>query len=200
MKIFLFDIGNVLVDFEFEQLYEIHARHSGRPVVPFTVQELQMRDAMERGEMSDREWVDYLNEYRGLGWNEDDLVKAWQSMFTKNEVGYGLFRKAITSGAQVYTLSNIAKHHIDAIENSWNDFFDGATGLFLSYQIGVRKPHPDIYRHALNELGVAGDQCVFIDDLPENIEAARSVGIHAHHFIPENHAAIRAALAEFSSP
>jgi len=193
MKYFLFDIGNVLVDFQFERLYEIHAEHSGRPLVPFSEQDLEMRDRVEKGLIDDSQWVAYLNEARGLSWTVDDLVGVWAEMFTRNETGYELFRSAIDSGAKVYTLSNIARHHIDAIEKNWPGFFDGATGLFLSYQIGVRKPHPDIYRHVLDMLGVDGKDCFFVDDLPENIKAAQSVGIDAHRFIPENHAAIREA-------
>lgn len=197
MKVLLFDIGNVLVDFAFERLYEIHSRDSGRPRTPFSERDLETRDALERGEISDEQWVSYLNESRGLSWTVNDLVAAWQELFSKNEIGYTLFRKAIASNVRVYTLSNIAKHHIDAIEHNWNGFFDGAGGLLLSYQIGVRKPHIDIYRHALTALGVAGDQCLFIDDLPENIEAARSVGFNAHQFVPENYAAIEVAVDEF---
>jgi len=194
MKVILFDIGNVLVNFEFARLYAIHARHSGRPVTPFSSRDMEVRDALERGELSEEEWVRYLNESRGLSWTTDDLIGVWQEMFTKNEDGCRLFRKAIESDVQVYTLSNIARHHMDAIEGNWSGFFDGVTGLFLSYQIGIRKPHPGIYQHALNELGVNGVQCLFIDDLQENVDAARAVGIHALRFAPENYAVIEEAV------
>jgi len=197
MKYFLFDIGNVLVDFQFERLYEIHAEHSGRPLVPFSEQDLEMRDRVEKGLIDDTQWVQYLNEARGLSWTVDDLVDVWAELFTRNESGIELFRSAIDSGVKVYTLSNIAKHHIDAIEKNWPDFFMGVTGLFLSYQIGVRKPHPDIYRHVLNKLNAAGDDCFFVDDLQENINSARSVGIHAHLFVPENQPSIRSAADVF---
>jgi len=197
MKYILFDIGNVLVDFQFERLYEVHAEHSGRPLVPFSEQDLEMRDRVEKGLIDDAQWVEYLNEAKGLNWTVETLVDVWAELFTRNETGFSLYRSAIDAGAKVYTLSNIAKHHIDAIEKNWPGFFQGATGLFLSYQIGVRKPHPDIYRHALNELGVAGEDWLFIDDLPENIKAARSVGIQAHQFIPENHSAIQDMVQTF---
>jgi len=198
MKYLLFDIGNVLVDFQFERLYEIHAEQSGRPLVPFSERDLEMRDRVEKGLIDDTQWVKYLNEARGLSWTVEDLVDVWAELFTRNETGFELFRSAIDTGANVYTLSNIAKHHIDAIEKNWPGFFNGAMGLFLSYQIGVRKPHPDIYRHALHVLGATGENCLFIDDLPENIEAARSVGIQAHRFTPENHSAVRAAVEAFA--
>ena len=68
-------------------------------------------------------------------------------MFTVNETGYGMFRDALARGRPVYTLSNIAGHHMEAICRNRPGFFDGATGLFLSYEIGVRKPDGRIYDH-----------------------------------------------------
>lgn len=195
-KFFLFDIGNVLVDFDFQVLLDRIAEDSGVPVERPTDRDLEMHHAVEKGVISDQAFVDYLNESKGLSWTVDDLIGVWRQMFTINETGRGLFREAIERGLPVYTLSNIAEHHIEAIERNWPGFFEGATGLFLSYEIGVRKPDAKIYRHLLEDLGIEGAQCLFIDDLPENVEAARAAGIQALQFVPENHSAIRQAAAE----
>lgn len=197
MQYFLFDIGHVLVDFDAEDFLHEAAGGAGRPVQPLSKEELKKIDEVEKGIISDTEFVDYLNQSRGLSWTVEDLVGVWSRMFTINDFGRGLFLEAIKSGLPVYTLSNIAQHHIDAIEGKWDGFFDGVSGLFLSYQIGTRKPDPVIYRHALEQLDAAGDQCFFIDDRPENVEAARSEGIAAHQFVPENYESVRKAAAEF---
>jgi HAD superfamily hydrolase (TIGR01509 family) len=63
--------------------------------------------------------------------------------------------------------------------------------------MGCRKPEPAIYFQTLEKLGAEGRQCLFIDDRPENIEAARAAGIHAHQFIPENHAAVHDEVLKF---
>ncbi len=198
MKYFLFDIGNVLVDFDTERLLDEMTRSSGRPHTVMTERDLFMIDAVEKGHLSDAEYVGYLNEAKGLAWDVAELVSVWARMFTVNETGCGLFEQAKRSDTvSVHTLSNIAKHHVDAIESNWNGFFDGADRLFFSYQIGARKPDPAIYRHVLDQLGVPGGECFFIDDRPENIEAARDEGIEAHLFIPGNHAAVKSAAAGF---
>jgi putative hydrolase of the HAD superfamily len=196
-KYFIFDIGNVLVDFDFQVMIDRIAAGSGRAPAPLTARDLEMHDAVEKGWITDSQWIDYLNEAKGLSWTVDDLIGVWQKIFTVNEAGYGLFRGAIARGLPVYTLSNIAKHHIDAIERNTPGFFDGATGLFLSYQMGARKPESAIYFQTLEKLGVEGRQCLFIDDRPENIAAARSAGLHAHQFIPENHAAVHDEVLKF---
>ena len=48
---------------------------------------------------------------------------------------------------------------------------------FISGDLGVRKPDPKIYQAALDSLGVQADECVFVDDYPERVEAARKLGI-----------------------
>ncbi len=195
MKYFLFDIGNVLANYDFQMLLEAYA--NGGEVLPLTERDLDIYHQVERGEVSDEQYVVYLNETKGLAWTVDEMTALWCRMFSINKMGQSLFEQATMAGTSVYTLSNISKFHMDAIDRNWSGFFDDATGLFLSYQIGVRKPHPEIYRHVLDDLDAKGEQCFFIDDLPENIEAARAAGIHAHQFIPENYAAIREAAMEF---
>lgn len=197
MKYFLFDIGNVLVNFDTGIFVKELSKASGRSVERLTERDLEMIDAVEKGEISDEEYVDYLNQTHGIEWTVADLVTVWSKMFSINATGRGLFLEAVKAGVPAYTLSNIAKHHLDAIEQNWRGFFDGAAGLFFSYQMGCRKPHPAIYRQALADLDAEGSQCFFIDDRPENIAAAREAGIDAHHFIPENHDAIAAAVARF---
>ncbi|NLX25176.1 MAG: HAD family phosphatase [Lentisphaerae bacterium] len=199
MKAILFDIGNVLVDFEFGQLYEVHAEHSGRPVIPFSDHDLERRNAVEMGQISDAQWVEYLNGAKGLNWSVDDLINVWRGLFSVNKTGYALFRRAVKSNVRVYTLSNIAQHHIDAIEANWPGFFSGADGLFFSYQMGVRKPHPNIYRHALAQMDCLPEECLFIDDLPENVNAARALGFQAIQFVPENYTLVMDAFSRFSA-
>ena len=197
MKYFLFDVGHVLVDFDYQLFLDAVSEATGKPCESLTGRDLEMHYAVETGEISDAQWVDYLNQSMGVPWTLEELTQLWSRIFTKQKEGRLLFEDAKRSNVPVYLLSNIAKHHVDAIENNWPGIFEEINGTFFSYQIGVRKPHPDIYRHALNELGVEGNQCFFVDDLPDNIEAARSLGMNAHQFIPENYAVIQDSSREF---
>ena len=60
-------------------------------------------------------------------------------------------------------------------------------GLFdhivISAEVGFRKPEPEIYRLALEQLGVEPAEAVFVDDRARNVEAARVLGLHAHRFV-----------------
>lgn len=59
-------------------------------------------------------------------------------------------------------------------------------GLFerptLSFQVGVMKPDPEIYRVAAANVGVRPDECLYVDDLQRNVEGARSVGMEGIRF------------------
>ena len=53
---------------------------------------------------------------------------------------------------------------------------------FVSCQVGLRKPEPAIFEHALGELGVDASRCLFIDDRVGNCQAAVACGMRAIHF------------------
>jgi putative hydrolase of the HAD superfamily len=50
---------------------------------------------------------------------------------------------------------------------------------FISGDIGLRKPDPEIFRYMLRALHVPAEQIVFVDDRPANIAAAESIGMRA---------------------
>lgn len=78
-------------------------------------------------------------------------------------------------GYKIYLLSNAAKD----FPNYWNripghEYFDD---LCVSAFHGFIKPQPEIYTCALEKFGVLAEECVFIDDVPANIEAAMNIGM-----------------------
>jgi putative hydrolase of the HAD superfamily len=54
--------------------------------------------------------------------------------------------------------------------------FDHVT---FSYELGMVKPEPGIYEHAIAGLHVKPEEALFLDDRPDNVEGARAVGLHA---------------------
>jgi putative hydrolase of the HAD superfamily len=55
--------------------------------------------------------------------------------------------------------------------------------VVISGEVGMRKPEPAIYRRAAEELGVAADECVFVDDLGPNVKGAVGVGMVGVKFV-----------------
>lgn len=77
------------------------------------------------------------------------------------------------------------------LSNSWgntypmeliDELFDAAV---ISSEVGLRKPDPRIYHLALEKVGLAPAEAVFVDDAMPNVEGAKAVGMHAiHHTDP----------------
>jgi len=74
------------------------------------------------------------------------------------------------------------------VSNSWgtdayprDDFDVLFDAVVISGDVGMRKPEPQIYRYAAAQVGVAPEQCVFVDDLAVNVRGAAAVGMCGVH-------------------
>jgi putative hydrolase of the HAD superfamily len=65
------------------------------------------------------------------------------------------------------------------VEKKFADVFDA---MIISAEVGVEKPDARIFQIALEKLGVAASESVFLDDFAENITAARALGMQTIHF------------------
>lgn len=80
------------------------------------------------------------------------------------------------SNIRLYAMSNIGKEDYEDIEDKidWSIF----DRIFTSAAAGMRKPEMGFYRYVLTSIGLAGSEVVFTDDKEENINAAKTLGIH----------------------
>jgi HAD superfamily hydrolase (TIGR01509 family) len=117
----------------------------------------------------------------------DQIDTCWNLMLL--EITEERFRliEQLRKSFNIYLLSNTNSIHIDYfrqyIDSSfgldrWDNLFDKQ---YLSYEIGLRKPHKAIYEYVLKELGRGPDECIFIDDNVTNVRNAGSLGIHTIH-------------------
>jgi putative hydrolase of the HAD superfamily len=74
------------------------------------------------------------------------------------------------------------------VSNSWGqERYDRASfpelfdAVVISGEVGLRKPEPEIYRYAAEQLDLAPEQCVFVDDMSHNVIGAQAVGMVAIH-------------------
>lgn len=81
-------------------------------------------------------------------------------------------------GGRTAMLSNCGPEVIDRMraQREVARYFDA---LVISWEVGSLKPEPAIYRTALERLGVAAGEALFVDDRPENVAGAEAVGMHA---------------------
>ncbi len=186
IRAFLFDIGNVIVRFDFACALRAVASLSD---VPDEAAALERIDAVkviyEDGGMSRDAFlheVFALLKYRGT---REQFISAWQDIFWANEPMHALIR-ALHGRFPIHLLSNTSDIHIEGLFRDF-DVFQCVTSGVYSHEVKASKPYPRIYEIACEKCGIEPTSTFFIDDLAANIEAARAAGFHAHHYHHDRH-------------
>jgi putative hydrolase of the HAD superfamily len=132
--------------------------------------------ALERGDCTEeefeRELAAQLRRLDGGAVEPAGLLAKMFAASVHDEVMHDLIRTARQSGLRTALLSN-----------SWGDLYpkDLFPELFdavvISAEVGMRKPEERIFLLSAELLGLEPAECVFVDDLQENISAAEAAGL-----------------------
>ncbi len=194
IKNIIFDFGNVLFDLELGAISRELRRLTGAQFesIKNKLDQLGVFHLYETGGISTEEFVDTLRRAANPALEPKQVIDAWNSIFV------GMPRERfdrvlrLRQHYQVFLLSNINDLHACWIddylhrEHNLSDFqaryFDA---VYYSHLIRLRKPDREIYEYVLADAELVAEDCVFIDDLEENIEAARQLGIRTIHKTPD---------------
>ena len=186
----IFDIGNVLLRFDFSQtitriapLCSIAPEEIPARLEPWKVQ-------LESGQMDGSAFLDKATEVLGYTGPRAVLKKAWQEIFSPIAPMHALVAELSTP---LYLLSNTNNLHAEYFLSEY-PVFQHFTNAVYSHEAGLMKPDPAIYHHALEKFGLSAQKTLFIDDLLPNVEAASAVGLLTHHYHHERHGAFLADL------
>ena len=179
IKNIIFDIGNVLVAFDFWNFYRSFGYEEEM------VQRLAKATALSPvwNEL-DRGAVPFEEILQGFVKNDPELETVIRRTFESVE---GLLHKydyvdawlqeLRDKGYKLYYLSNFfQKAEADCAAEI--DFLSGMDGGILSYRERLTKPEPAIYQLLLNRYGLLAEECVFLDDTEKNIKGAEAEGMH----------------------
>ncbi len=144
----------------------------------------QVGNRLERGEVTLEEFFESLGDVR----TDIELVidptkpTFFGDRWTANSVMHDFVREVHAAGFATALVSNNVRE--------WQETWDRVVPADLpfdvrvySWKLGARKPEPAMYMHALDELGVAPADALFIDDFPAMAEGARALGMTAIDFV-----------------
>ena len=188
----VFDLGKVLIDFEYRGLLSFLVDHGARFDSKTELIDRMQLYAYERGEISDEHFIDNLGGLLDRSIETADLRILWTRIFTPIPAMLDLADR-LTANHRVYILSNSSSLHWSYLIETYHINRIGH-GQLASWQAGVRKPDEQIYRQAETTFGFTPANAVFIDDMPENAAGARHCGWHAIHH--RDHPSTCHALAE----
>ena len=178
----IFDMGGVLVWTHWERATEPLAKLAGLPPerVLETLLNTDTNLSYMRGDIDSSEFAKVVLERLGLDIPEDELLGIWESILAPNLEALPVLERLKGRYRLVLGSNTDAGHFRRSVE------LQPALGLFddllLSYELGVCKPDPAFFERGLASSKIPAQECVFIDDLAENVESARGVGIEAIQF------------------
>ena len=191
----IFDIGGVLIDYDFGRFARALAERTGQDAAGLLP--LFRKDAVEEVETGRADPEEFFHRTMATalpGLTYEDWVSAWMDNYSLNEPGWALLEEARQQGRTVSLLSNLAPYNRLAIDRKWPHFFLATHHNFYSYELGLHKPDPEIFRAACAALRAEPAECVFLDDLAENVEGAREAGLKGLRFANDRIPEIREAL------
>ncbi len=149
----------------------------------------------EVGELTDKEhWETVLRHFnQPVG----DYLKVYDEYFSGDAIDKELlaFAVSLKPDYQLGLLSNAWVNARPRLSRHF-DFINVFDVSVFSCEVGMRKPDSTIFRVMLEKMGAGAKNAVFIDDMPLNIEGAKSAGLHAIRYTdtPSTIAAVKAML------
>jgi FMN phosphatase YigB (HAD superfamily) len=197
----IFDLGGVILNIDYQKPVEAFKTLGIQDFSQHFAQHGQtsLLDDYETGRISSDDFLVEIQKLTGPKVSRRQIIEAWNSILLDlPEERLHLLEEAAASH-RIFLLSNTNDLHIEQFNTylieehqipSLEPFFEG---LYLSYELGLRKPEPEIFRHVLEDAGLNPSTTLFIDDSKQHIESAQKLGIHAHWLPP-------GTLADFLSP
>ena len=178
IKNIIFDIGNVLVDYCWED-HIVHCGFQG-----------ETKERIGRAMMLSDTWQEVD---RGV-WTEEELLAGFiandreleqeiravfsdlSTLLRERSGSIPWLRSLKADGYQVYYLSNFSEK-VKREAGKELTFLNEMDGGIMSYTVQVIKPAPEIYRKLLEKYGLDAEESVFLDDSDANVQAAKALGM-----------------------
>lgn len=178
VKAIIFDFGNVICRFDMRLFV-------GKIEPLTTIPASRMREVLhksfdlgreyETGRITSDQFFQQISQRYALSISRQDFVHAFTDVFTPIPSTLQLIQ-TLKPSYKLGLLSNTNEWHYEHVIRRYDVYplFDAVT---LSFEVGAMKPAEKIYRDALTKLDVGPDDCIYIDDLQENLDGAAQLGI-----------------------
>jgi 2-haloacid dehalogenase len=196
MKTVVFDVGGVLLDWDPEYLY--------RKLIPDDGERAHfLRDVCPR-EWNARadaglSWPDAVAERISLYPDKAELIRAYDTRWPEMVSGQlhdvvAIKDELRDKGIPLYAITNFSSQKWRLSQTLWPTLAD-FDGVVVSGDEKLLKPDPRIYQVLFDRYGLAPADCLFIDDVPANIDGAKHAGMAGHVFTSAS--SLRQALQDF---
>lgn len=186
IKTIIFDFGDVFLNLDKAATTRELERLE---ISSFSEEMLQKNREYEKGLISSKEFVDgYCSTFPQL--SSEAFTGSWNAIlidFPRHRLEFLQNLKA-EGHYKLILLSNTNHIHIDWVKQNidfFEDFKNCFDAFYLSQELNLRKPDPEIYEYVLEKHDLKPQETLFIDDTKENTETAAKLGIHTWNIDPE---------------
>lgn len=184
IKTVIFDLGNVIVPFEFKRGYAQMATrcrfHAAE--IPKRIRSSDVVTRFESGQIDPHSFVQELSALLELDISYDGFCEIWMSIFLPEPLIPESLLQQLGQKHRLLLLSNTNEIHFTMLLKAYPMLrhFDD---YILSYQVGALKPSAIIYQEAIARARCRPEECFFTDDIAAYVDAARGHGIDAVQFV-----------------
>ncbi|MDB4655500.1 HAD family phosphatase [Flavobacteriales bacterium] len=188
-KNIIFDLGGVILNLDYQLTISAFEKlGSGDVEVKYSqLQQVNLFDEYERGEMSSSSFRQGIRESFGLSLPDEEIDKAWNAMLLDLPIERLQLLSDLRKTKNLVLLSNTNAIHINSFSgylkehHATEDLSGYFDKLYYSFEMGMRKPEPRIFQFVLDEQNYNPRETLFIDDSPQHIEAAQTLGVNTYH-------------------
>jgi len=178
--VIVFDLGKVLVDFDYSIAARKIAARSQKSLAEIKVLIEQSRFVIdyETGQVTRREFYERVRETTGFHGTLEEFGGFFADIFTEIPPMIDLHARVRQRGIPTYIFSNTNDLAVEHIRRNF-PFFANFEGYIYSYEVGTMKPDPGIYLALEKVAGRRGADIVYLDDRPENVAGGLARGWRA---------------------
>jgi FMN phosphatase YigB (HAD superfamily) len=183
IKAVIFDLGKVIVPFDFSRGYRAMAElcSYAPEEIPKRIGSTDLVARFESGQVSPEHFVEQLCQTLDIRMEYGHFCEIWSSIFLPHTLIPETLLEGLGRGYRLLLLSNTNAIHFKMVRENYPllKHFDD---YVLSYEVGAMKPSPVIYEEAIARAQCAPGECFFTDDIAEYVAAAREAGMDAVQF------------------
>jgi putative hydrolase of the HAD superfamily len=177
IRTLVFDFGNVVGFFSRRRAAEQMAAYSALDADALLafLDAGELEDDYESGRLTTAALMEAVRDRCRLTCTDEEFRLAFADMFHPNPEVCELIPR-LKPHYRLLLLSNTNELHCDHFSQQFADTLHWFDHLVYTHRVGVRKPSSRIYAHCVELAGCRAGECLFIDDLPANVAAARACG------------------------
>jgi putative hydrolase of the HAD superfamily len=180
------DLGRVVLWFDNNIFLRKLAERAGKPFadVKATVHgDLELFRRFDGGVVTPYEVFERVTGLVGADMSYEAFFEMYNDIFSLNAPVVDVLAQVKAAGTKTLLLSNTDPERFAFVRTRFPEilFFDH---YVLSYELKLLKPDPAIYLAAARLAGTSPQECVFIDDMEENIAGAVAAGFSGIHYTP----------------